>query len=236
MPKFDFNIVGTKKSKERKSIGGEYTGKVGRPKGCKLINKVNRTGSNQARYGHRSITTSSNKEKDTPIKHGFHTEDYNRICVYAHYYDNEDKPFYIGCGEIRRAFDFSTKNRTKEYNDKAIDINKIHVNILNIDCSKEEAYLLEEEYISKYKRKSDGGILINICSRKTGGNTPKGKDNPNSIPVLQFDKRGNFIARYCNAVEASEAVGIDKSSIGKCCRNIPKYKTAGGYIWKYDRK
>ena len=30
----------------------------------------------QQRFGHRKSTTSRNKEKDTPIKHGFHLEDY----------------------------------------------------------------------------------------------------------------------------------------------------------------
>lgn len=234
MPEFNFNRKDlTKKGKERKSIGGEYTGNVGRPKGCKLINKVYRDGDSQARYGHRSRTTSSNKEKDTPIKHGFHTEDYNRICVYEHYYNNEEKPFYVGCGTIGRAFDFTNKNRNDDYNDKVKDINKIRVKIVNIDCSKEDAYILEEDLIYKYKRIEEGGTLINICSRKAGGTTLSGKNNPNSIPVLQYNKKGELIAEYANAVEAWGKTGIDKSAIGKCCRNVPNYKTAGGYIWKY---
>lgn len=32
---------------------------------------------------------------DVPSKHGFHLNDLNRICVYLHYYyDNEINPFY----------------------------------------------------------------------------------------------------------------------------------------------
>ena len=35
--------------------------KAGRKKGCKLTNKVKRNGASQARFGHRAVTTSSNK-------------------------------------------------------------------------------------------------------------------------------------------------------------------------------
>lgn len=52
-----------------------------------------------------------------------------------------------------------------------------------------------------------------------------------SIPVLQYDKQGNFIAEYYGAKEAERQTGIDFSNITKCCRG--KYKSAGGYIWKY---
>lgn len=33
--------------KSPKTIGGEKTGKVGRPKGCKLVNKVHKDGESQ---------------------------------------------------------------------------------------------------------------------------------------------------------------------------------------------
>nr|UWD66619.1 MAG: hypothetical protein [Bacteriophage sp.] len=26
---------------------------------------------------------------------------------------------------------------------------------------------------------------------------------------------------------------IDSSAIAKCCRHVPKYKRAGGYVWEY---
>lgn len=66
---FDFQNYG----KSKKTIGGEKTGKAGRPKGCKLINKVHRTSESQRRYGYRSKTTSKNKLKETPLTLGFHT-------------------------------------------------------------------------------------------------------------------------------------------------------------------
>lgn len=233
MPKINFNVSLTKKGTIRKSIKGDYNGKIGRPKGCKLINRVNRSNSNQARYGHRAVTTSSNKSKDTPIKHGFHIEDYNRICVYAHYYANEKFPFYIGSGTIQRAFIFKGNRRHEDYNNKIEDINLIKVKILNIDITKNKAYELEEEYISKYKLIADGGTLVNNRKYKTGGSNGNWGNSPNAKPILQFTKSGKFIKEWSCAKEAGFYLLIDSSSINKCCRKVPKYKSAGGYVWKY---
>lgn len=36
--------------------------------------------------------------------------DKDRICVYLHYYNNEDLPFYIGSGTLDRAFRFSSRS------------------------------------------------------------------------------------------------------------------------------
>lgn len=233
MPNINFKIQKTKKGAIRKSIGGDYNGKAGRPKGCKLINTVNRSKSSQARFGHRATTTSSNKLKDTPIKHGFHLEDYNRICVYAHYYNNEENPFYVGCGTIQRAFVFKGTRRNENYNNKVEDVNLIKVKILNIDITKNTAYKLEEEYISKYKLIDEGGTLVNNKKYKTGGSNGVWGNNPNSKPILQFTKSGKFIREWSCSKEAGFYLLIDSSSISKCCRGVPKYKSAGGYVWKY---
>ena len=34
-------------------------------------------------------------------------------------------------------------------------------------------------------------------------------------------------------IEAAKALQIDSSAIAKCCRHVPKYKRAGGYVWEY---
>lgn len=52
----------------------------------------------------------ANFTTDVPSKHGFQLKDLNRICVYLHYYDKEQNPFYVGQGSIRRAFSFTPKN------------------------------------------------------------------------------------------------------------------------------
>lgn len=53
-------------------------------------------------------------------------------------------------------------------------------------------------------------------------------------PIVQIDKSTNkIVASFHNSAIAMEATGIDSSAINKCCLNRSKFKTAGGYIWKY---
>lgn len=53
-----------------------------------------------------------------------------------------------------------------------------------------------------------------------------------SKQVYQYSKDGIFIAVYPSTQEAYRQTGISQGSISKCC-NGKKYKSAGGYIWKY---
>lgn len=45
----------------------------------------------------------------------------------------------------------------------------------------------------------------------------------------------NFIAKYPSCAAASKALGIDTSSIAKVCNRIPRYNTAGGFIFRYEK-
>lgn len=50
-------------------------------------------------------------------------------------------------------------------------------------------------------------------------------------PVIQYDKRGNFIHRYESLSEAGRETGVNVGHIGRCVKGYEK--TAGGYIWRY---
>lgn len=54
----------------------------------------------------------------------------------------------------------------------------------------------------------------------------------NHHTVLQFDKYGNFIREYANAVEASEQTNIFPQTIIKSLNH--KLKHAGGFQWRYS--
>ena len=97
----------------------------------KLIIKIN------AVKSHSTVGISKNTNKDVPSKYNYSTSDLNRICVYSHTYENEDKPFYIGQGRLSRAFNFL--NRDKSWKNKVQDLSKVKVNILYIDISIEES-------------------------------------------------------------------------------------------------
>ena len=44
------------------------------------------------------------------------------------------------------------------------------------------------------------------------------------------------IAEYGSTMEAQRATNIGNSEISKCCRNIKKYNTAGGFRWRYKNE
>ena len=56
-------------------------------------------------------------------------------------------------------------------------------------------------------------------------------DYSQSKPVNQYSLDGIYIATYKSIKEASKQTGINQGDISCCCRG--KYKTSGGFIWKY---
>ena len=51
------------------------------------------------------------------------------------------------------------------------------------------------------------------------------------MKVEQYDLQGNFIKTWLNSNIAQKKLNIERIHIHECCKG--KYKTAGGYIWKY---
>ena len=52
--------------------------------------------------------------------------------------------------------------------------------------------------------------------------------------VCQYSKDGILISRFNSTLDAFRKTGINPSHIGECCRG-KRYKTVGGYIWKFER-
>lgn len=53
-------------------------------------------------------------------------------------------------------------------------------------------------------------------------------------PILQFNKKGDFISEWPSISEASKKLNIDLTGICVCCKG--KQKTSGGFIWKYKNE
>lgn len=53
-------------------------------------------------------------------------------------------------------------------------------------------------------------------------------------PVVMFTKNNEYVNRFYSITEAHNKTGINLSNIRQCCVN--NRKTAGGYIWKYEKK
>lgn len=50
-------------------------------------------------------------------------------------------------------------------------------------------------------------------------------------PILQYTKDNKLVKGYVSIKEAARQTKIHRSSIISCCQH--RYKSAGGYIWKY---
>ena len=72
-----------------------------------------------------------------------------------------------------------------------------------------------------------GKILGKIVGMKTGAKNGK----KCSIPILQFSKDGELVKEWPSLSEAERQLGILQSHICDCLKG--RYKSAGGYIWRY---
>lgn len=70
-------------------------------------------------------------------------------------------------------------------------------------------------------------------SKKKISEALSGNHNSPQTPVLQYSKSGEFIAEYPSIREASRQTGCNHGYICNCCKG--KYKSAGGFIWKYKK-
>jgi hypothetical protein len=55
-------------------------------------------------------------------------------------------------------------------------------------------------------------------------------------PVLQYSMGGVFIKEWDSAYQAYKEKGYNFGHIHSCCKGTDKYKSTGGYIWKYKNK
>ena len=52
-------------------------------------------------------------------------------------------------------------------------------------------------------------------------------------PVVGINIKSGAKLEYKSAREAERITGIRHGSIMKCCKKMPKYKSAGGYYWYF---
>ena len=195
------------------------------------------------------------KKKQTPKDLGYSFEDLNRICVYLHYYEDENLPFYVGQGSISRAFVFTRKLRNKSWNNKVKDISKISIKIHSIDIDIEESINIEKELIKKYGRLDlNTGCLTNennggknaqldkdnyfygkqLSGDKNGNYGNKYELNNLSKPILQIDIFGNIIKEWASAAEAEEKGGFCAGPISACCYKKRHIHKNYQWIFKED--
>lgn len=114
-------------------------------------------------------------------------------------------------GEIPKGLQINHKDEVKSNN---------HLNNLEICTSK-----YNNNYGTKKERCSNALMNRSDCSK----------------PVMQYTKDGQFIAEYPSQTEAFRQTGISRSNISACClgkarKNGSIFKSAGGFVWKFDNR
>lgn len=103
---------------------------------------------------------------------------------------------------------------------------KNYPQVNHIDGNKLNNHIENLEFCS-HKHNMQEAWNLNLISRCH----KKGKEHHRSITVLQYDINGNFIKEWECIRQVEKELGICHQNISKCCKG--KYKTCGGYIWKY---
>lgn len=131
-------------------------------------------------------------------------------------------------------------NNYREVNHK--DENKYNNNVDNLEWCNAK---YNNNYGTRNKRASEslkgkhhsGETKKKISKKMKGENNPnygkKGKDSPNSKPILMYDREGDFIKRFDSIGDANEHFGKARgcSVITSCLRG--RNKTAYGFIFIY---
>lgn len=81
------------------------------------------------------------------------------------------------------------------------------------------------------RAKTSAGYIWKYEDDSTEINCNEHKSKMKHTPVSQFTKDGQFIATYQSITEAARRNNLDQSAISKACRG--KFKTVGGFVWKY---
>jgi hypothetical protein len=92
----------------------------------------------------------------------------------------------------------------------------------------------KKESIEKTRNFNLGSKRTDICKIKMSL-ASKGKDKLyKRKPVVQYSLTMEFIKKWDSATSAERYLKINKSNITACCKNKYGFKTAGGFIWKYE--
>ena len=95
------------------------------------------------------------------------------------------------------------------------------------------------------KRTSDGhrGISQSEETKKKKSDLFKGRlpwntgksgyQTKKAIPILQYDKQGNFIKEWRSIIEAEESFGKDSANVSRCLGK--RRPSAYGFVWEYKK-
>lgn len=91
----------------------------------------------------------------------------------------------------------------------------------------------EAFYIKQFDSYYNGYNLTFGGDRKSGHETPHGKDRKDSVRVCQISLTSKLVKIWDSFGDIQRELGISKGSIVNVC--IGRTKTAGGFVWVYEK-
>ena len=139
------------------------------------------------------------------------------------YLRTDDTPYYIGKGTRYRAWIRNPEDRVKAPKDKS------RILILKEFEKEEDAFKHEIYMIAIYGRKSEGGILINICAGGEGTSAPKSEEHKRKIAESNTG--------VLRSEETKKRMSIAKSGVAKTSAHKQKISaTLKGKPWSAKRR
>ena len=139
------------------------------------------------------------------------------------YLRTDDTPYYIGKGTRYRAWIRNPEDRVKAPKDKS------RILILKEFEKEEDAFKHEIYMIAIYGRKSEGGILINLCAGGEGASAPKSEEHRRKIAESNTG--------VLRSEETKKRMSIAKSGVAKTSAHKQKISaTLKGKPWSAKRR
>jgi hypothetical protein len=144
---------------------------------------------------------------------------------------NKERPWYKHWKAVRQRCNDKNANNYKYYGGRGI---KCYLTTEDIKFLwfRDKAYLMKEAHLSR-KNHNKNYILNNCFFSNKNQNVGESNKRNKSIPILQFDKQGEFIKEWESITLASKENLGEISNISKCAKRINGYKSVKGFIWRF---
>lgn len=163
--------------------------------------------------------------------------------VYRHIRLDKNIPFYIGIssGSVPNYARAKNYSRDRSYIWRRIVAKtKYEVEIMIDGLNWDEACEKEKEFIKLYGRiNKKTGTLANLTDGGEGNfgqvvsrETRDRLSDINSIPIVQYDLNGKFIAVHKGSVEAAKSIGKSYGGIWMCANLKQHCYTSYGFLWR----
>lgn len=86
---------------------------------------------------------------------------------------------------------------------------------------------------NKQNNRADNLEWCDMSYQNSYGVGAENRNKAKERPVVQFDLSWNKVKEWGSIAEAADALGLERSTIVAVCKGKRRYKSTGGYIFRY---